>query len=622
MRAEPSHFPSGTIKKKSEGSFASESRARILLSSVFGPYAQDDSFGSRTINPMELYHNQVTRTQGPFSLRMFHRSWGLMLIQANIDAPCTLLDFPSLERFEQELRAHPYNVVGISSITTNILKVKRMCELVRAHLPAAAIVVGGHVANIPDLADRIDADWIVRGDGVDWFRRFLGEETKRPIRHPIIPTRIGTRNMGISVTESASEVAATLIPSVGCPVGCNFCATSAMFGGKGKTLDFYSSGDELFDVMCQIEEVFKNRSFFVMDENFLMRRERSLRLLELMGRYDKSWILYVFSSAQVVQSYSMEQLVGLGVSWIWMGIEGKSSRYDKVNRVDTFGLVRRLQSHGIRVLGSTILGLDEHTPQNIDQAIEYAVQHDCDFHQFMLYTPLPGTPLYDDFGQKGRLLDESECALPDTHGQFRFNHRHPHLPAGVESDLVVKAFQRDFAVNGPSMVRMLRTVLAGWKRYKGHPNHRIRARFACEVEGMSTTFSAVVGAAKRYFKNDPDMRAKMAELLIEMKREFGWIARLSSWIGGPYVLWKIRQEERRLAAGWTYEPPTFYEVNEAAALTNREATPCRFVTPQFFGPSPHDGGKADKRPAAFPNLGDESLSVNHPAKDNASLMEP
>ena len=44
-------------------------RARILLSSVFGPYAQDDEFGSRAINPMELYHNQVTRAQGAYSLR-------------------------------------------------------------------------------------------------------------------------------------------------------------------------------------------------------------------------------------------------------------------------------------------------------------------------------------------------------------------------------------------------------------------------------------------------------------------------------------------------------------------------------------------------------------------------
>src|SRR5436305_1908991 len=91
-------------------------RARVLLSSVFGPYARDDEFGSRAINPMELYHNQVTCEQGSFSLRMFHRSWGLMMIQKHISAPTTLLDFPTLERFEKELTTHEYDIVGISGI--------------------------------------------------------------------------------------------------------------------------------------------------------------------------------------------------------------------------------------------------------------------------------------------------------------------------------------------------------------------------------------------------------------------------------------------------------------------------------------------------------------------------
>src|SRR5512139_2893036 len=105
-------------------------KARVLLTSVFGPYAQDDDYGSRIINPMELYHNQVTRVQGPLSLRMFHRSWGLMLLQANVSAPCALLDFPSLDRFVEEIRKHSYHIVGITSITTNLLKVQHMCELV------------------------------------------------------------------------------------------------------------------------------------------------------------------------------------------------------------------------------------------------------------------------------------------------------------------------------------------------------------------------------------------------------------------------------------------------------------------------------------------------------------
>ena len=106
-------------------------RARILLTSVFGPYARADEYGSRAINPMELYHNQVTRVQGPFSLRMFHRSWGLLLLQANVSAPCVLLDFPNPDRFVEEIRERRYDIVGIGSITTNLLKVRRMCELLR-----------------------------------------------------------------------------------------------------------------------------------------------------------------------------------------------------------------------------------------------------------------------------------------------------------------------------------------------------------------------------------------------------------------------------------------------------------------------------------------------------------
>src|SRR5512138_3836693 len=110
-------------------------RARVLLSSVFGPYGVDDEYGSRQINPMELYQNQVTRLQGGFSLRMFHRSFGLMMIQANMDAPCTLLDFPSLARFTAELQERRYDVVGISGIIANVGKVATMCKLVRQYQP-------------------------------------------------------------------------------------------------------------------------------------------------------------------------------------------------------------------------------------------------------------------------------------------------------------------------------------------------------------------------------------------------------------------------------------------------------------------------------------------------------
>src|SRR5690606_15916345 len=143
------------------------------------------------------------------------------------------------------------------------------------------------------------------------------------------------RSMGISLREKPGDVAATLIPSVGCLVGCNFCATSAMFGGKGSAIHFYQTGDELFEVMVGLERDMRVRSFFVADENFLLHRKRALRLLELMEANDKAWSLYLFASANVLRSYTIDQLVRLGVSWVWMGLEGKNSQYAKLSGSDT-----------------------------------------------------------------------------------------------------------------------------------------------------------------------------------------------------------------------------------------------------------------------------------------------
>jgi len=536
-------------------------RPRVLFSSVFGPYAQDDEYGSRAINPMELYHNQVTRAQGAFSLRMFHRSWGLMMIRDNIKAPNALLDFPTLERFVEELRGAHYDVVAISAIPPNFLKAQEMCRLVREHQPHAEIVVGGHISGLPRIRERLDADHVVRGEGVRWFRSFLGEDPDAPVRHPRISSGIGARTMGLRLREKPGDTAATIIPSVGCPMGCNFCATSAMFGGKGRFVNFYETGDELFREMEGIERDMRVQSFFVMDENFLLHRKRALRLLELMQEHGKSWSLYVFSSANVLESYTVAQLVGLGVSWVWMGLEGKASRYRKLQGADTIAVVRRLQSHGISVLGSTIIGLEEHTPENLPEAIEHAVSHDTEFHQFMLYTPVPGTPLFEEHRAQGTLLDPEWEDGTDVHGQLRFAHRHPNIPPGTEGEWLLRAFRRDFEVNGPSILRMARTALQGWLRYGQDADRRIRDRFRREAERLPVDYAAAVWAVRRYFRDQPAIRDRADQLLRRLRGEFGLRCRVASSLGGRWLYGMLRREEKFLAAGGTIEPPTFYELS-------------------------------------------------------------
>jgi radical SAM superfamily enzyme YgiQ (UPF0313 family) len=532
--------------------------ARILLTSVFGPYAQDDEFGSRTINPMELYHNQVTRAQGSFSLRMFHRSWGIMMIQANISAPCTVLDFPTRNTFADELTSHAYDVVGISSIIVNLGKVREMCLIIRQLSPHSKIIVGGHVAAIPGLKDLIDADHIVQGEGISWMRRYLGEDESAPIHHPAIVSGLRTRIMGVRLPERKGGTAATIIPSVGCPMGCNFCTTSAFFGGKGKFINFYQTGDELFEVMCQAEDKLKVNSFFMMDENFLLHRPRALRLLERMKEAGKSWTMAVFASANAIHKYSMQELVELGVTWIWMGLESPRSSYTKLHGADTRQLTHELQAHGIRVQGSTIIGLEHHTPSNMADEVGHAVAHDTDFHQFMLYTPVPGTPLYKEMSDQGRLLRDMDPA--DIHGQFKFNFRHAAISRDDSKEFLDWAFRLDFERNGPSLYRMCRTMLQGWQRYKNYPDARVRERFTRDIQKLSTAYSGALWAMERQFRKvNRDVSDRIRSLRAEIKREFPVLSRITAAALGPYLLWSSLREEKRLAAGKTYEPPTIIQ---------------------------------------------------------------
>ncbi|PKN34434.1 MAG: B12-binding domain-containing radical SAM protein [Deltaproteobacteria bacterium HGW-Deltaproteobacteria-19] len=545
-------------------------RASILLTSVFGPYAQDDEYGSRRINPMELYQNQVTRVQGGFSLRMFHRSFGLMMIQANLEAPCTLLDFPDRERFIEEIRDHSYDVIGISGILPNVGKVREMCRLIRQYQPAATIIVGGHVTGKEGLEQMIDADIIVRGEGIRWFQRYLGQDDKTPIRHPMAISGFGSRMLGINIGSRRGGTAAILIPSVGCPVGCNFCSTSALFGGKGNCIHFYETGDELFSVMCELEKNLETRSFFTLDENFLLHKKRALRLLELMEAHNKSWAVYVFSSARVLKSYSIDQLLRLGISWVWMGLEGEESAYDKLKGVDTRELVKTLQSHGIRILGSSIIGLEEHRPETMDAVIDYAISHETVFHQFMLYSPVPGTPLYEKHKQDGTLLSDSEFPVADAHGQYRFNYHHRHIKEGQEEKYLLEAFRRDFRVNGPSLLRMIKVMLDGWKANRDQAP-RVRERLAREVFPLRSSYAGAVWAIRKWYRrSNPQIAGKADQLLGDLYETFGWTTWLIAPVVGRYAHLMLQREEKRLADGWTYEPGTFCEKNAAAVLLEQE----------------------------------------------------
>ena len=574
------------------------SRARILLSSVYAPYAVD-SEDSRAVTPMEFCHGQATRFQKAFSIRQFTHTYNLMLLQSNLLSPCTVLDFPTQERFIEELRTNDYDIVGIGAVGSNRLKVKRMCELIRAHKPNATIIVGGHIANTDHFLEDIDADCVVPGEGIRWLQEYLGEDTRAPIRHPITYANFDTRVMGVPIPARFNSRAAPVFPGVGCPEGCDFCLTSAKFGGKGRSISFYKTGDELFSIMEQIERTLGTGSFTILDENFLLYRKRALRLLELMEKHGKAWDIYTFSSAKAMERYTIDQLVALGLNLVWLSIEGKDSHFKKLKGIDTLAVVEKYHAHGIRIVGSAIIGLPEHTPGNIDEAIEYAVSHNADIMQFMLYMPAPGTDLFERMTKQELMTSLKVMPVEDWHGQYKFNYQHQHIPAGQETEFIHRAFRRDFAINGPSLLRMFETQLTGYQRYKNHPNERIRNRFAIATNTPWAIFaSAMSWAAVKYFRAEKNERVarRLETFLARLHGEFGWKVFATTPLLGRVFYQALRREERGLARGVSHEPRCSKFQNRAALILKGES-PASEVPWAVCASLANAGGAADVAPS-------------------------
>ncbi|GAB4297195.1 MAG: hypothetical protein Kow0090_12400 [Myxococcota bacterium] len=439
---------------------------KILLSSVFGPFGVDDEFG-RKENIVELFHNQVTREQGLFSIRMHHQSFGLYFIAENIKAPTVVLDFPTQERFIKEIKKG-YDYVGISFIVPNFAKARRMAELVRLHSPASKIVLGGHGTAIPNIENMIEHDHICKGEGVKWFRELLGEDPDAPFKHPAMFSASFKRIMGIPIKTDSAVV----IPGVGCVNGCRFCATSHFFD---KTYTSYlSTGKAIFDVCQSLEKKLGVQEFFVMDENFLKNKERAEELVSLLEQRNKTYRFGIFSSAETIKRVGVPFLARLGVHFLWIGVESKREIYEKMRGVDPKALIREMRDHGICVLASGILFLERHDKESILEDIEYIVGLEADYVQFMQLGPLPGTKLFDDYNKKGLL--RKEVPFEEWHGQHRIWFHHPNFSPEESEEYLRNAFKLDYDRNGPSLLRNCETIIRGCETLERYDDPFMKAR--------------------------------------------------------------------------------------------------------------------------------------------------
>jgi radical SAM superfamily enzyme YgiQ (UPF0313 family) len=449
---------------------------RVLLTNPYGPY--DLEWGQ---NQYDILESRLQRGQEPFTLKSDLPCSALYLIAENIDARTTVLEFPNIEDFQAELQ-EGYDYLGIQVIAVSIGKVAHMIRVAREIAPQTKIIIGGYgVLNLYDpppgetsgSAEYIlkEVDYICSEEGVRFMRRLLGDD---PIDRPITQKYLPFNRIYFPGAEGViqrSTMTAMVLVALGCPNGCEFCCTSAMFK---KQKIYIATPEETFETLKHycLRNGGRPTSLGLMDENFLMNTDYVRRLGKLIQE-DTDYGLrklsyFCFGDLRSLELYSMEELLELGVDIVWVGIESSiedvvtsEHRIEKRSCSDIRGIIQAMEQCGIGITASMVLGWDFHTPENIEQDIDFFVNLAPSAYQITFLTACAGTKLYSRMKEANRLNprltyhDMQQC----NDGTFIPKH----FRIGELKHYFDLAHKKLYQNNGPSIFRTLQLNLNGYE---------------------------------------------------------------------------------------------------------------------------------------------------------------
>ncbi len=543
-----------------------EKPLRVLMSSVCQPFGV--KYGDGLGTSYEGTH-QIMWAQGIFRTRATTTQWGIDFIAHNLQAPTTTLHYPTMARFIAEIRKG-YDYIGIAFVATTKHKMIPMVEAIRRYAPQTKVVLGGYGTALSDDEIGIEVDHICRGEGVAFMRDLLGEPVDRPIDQPYIKqqTKLFTMNLGGPV--------GYVFAGLGCPHGCDFCATSHYF--KRRHIRFLPDGRSILHAIERLRASDPDMvDFWISDEDFLLNQKRGRGFLEAIRESDQPPLaISAFSSVKALSQYHPSELVEMGIDWVWVGYEGQRAGYAKMNGRPYDELFADLRAHGISVLASMIIGFDYQTPEIIEQEFEDLIALRPTMSQFLIYGPAHGTPLYERMEAEGRLNADAFADASKLDG-FSLTFAHPHISKEEMEALQKELYHKEFQRLGPSIFRCADTYLEGSIRLADHPAPRVRAKAKAYAD-IARRARMVIPAAKRYVS--PEVGVWLDELSARMtkhtrpfslkERSLAALAPVMLWYTGFKMRRGIDQQPTFSTRSWRMGEPAVAPLAVSPVLPGQE----------------------------------------------------
>jgi radical SAM superfamily enzyme YgiQ (UPF0313 family) len=311
-----------------------------------------------------------------------------------------------------------YDLVGITAMTHQATRAYELADQFRQE--GVPVIMGGmHPTVMPDEA-LTHADAVVIGEAEPVLSGllddFLAGTLQKIYRAPI------AQDDRLEIPWPRREILAgkrylttqTVQASRGCPYDCSFCTVTHYFGNRFR----YRVAA---DILAEIRS-FPRKLVIFLDDNLLGDPVKARPILEGMAEMGTRWGSQ--TSLRFAEDRELLKLVARsGCIGLFVGIESVTGTYSQLAKSSgqslQSDLMKRVRDAGIILETSLIFGFDDHDQSIFEKTLRFVEECVPSVPTFNILTPYPGTKLFQQYQQEGRLLHQDWSRYNHSEVVFR-----------------------------------------------------------------------------------------------------------------------------------------------------------------------------------------------------------
>jgi radical SAM superfamily enzyme YgiQ (UPF0313 family) len=336
-----------------------------------------------------------------------------------------LLAIPTLTALtppEHEIRVFDENIeeidyswpADLAGITVRTMFARRAYAISDQYRQAGVkTVLGGiHVSMCPEEAMQ-HCDSVVIGEAEDVWAKLLADAEKGVLKrsysagaHKDLRQAPPPSRRALSRRMYFQDIMQT---AKGCPFHCEFCSVYAFDGQKIRTRTIDQVIQEILDINSIDPKYKKKNAIFIADDNIIANKKFARELFMALMPHNINWMCQ--ASINISKEDELLELMrDSGCGAIFIGFESISQEnlvamHKDINqRFNYIEAIKKIQSYGMLVHSSFIVGYDFDSEKTFNELIDFIAETNLLMPLINILTPFPGTELFARLEQEGRIL--------------------------------------------------------------------------------------------------------------------------------------------------------------------------------------------------------------------------